>query len=105
MTPWPYDSDLHGAGLLAECELDAACSRKAPVMLTREQVEGADSVAEWAQPPAPAEACTEIGADQLAKRVRADEAAFKRLLRRLGLLAIAAASVGCAIYQVGTGHA
>lgn len=53
---------------------------------------------------APAEACTEMGANQLAERVRSDDAAFRRLLRRLGLLAIVAGSLGCAIYQV-SGHA
>lgn len=97
--PWPFE-DLPGVGLLAESDLDSACARKKPVVLTRDQVEGADSVAEWAQPPMPAEAATEIGAEQLTQRVRDDEVAFKRLLRRLGLLAIAAGSLGCAIYQV-----
>lgn len=101
--PWPFE-DLPGGGLLDECELDSACARKVPVVLTRDQTEGMDDMGEYAQPPMPAEACSEIGAEQLTQRVRDDEAAFRRLLRRLGLLAIAAGSLGCAIYQVGVGH-
>lgn len=61
MSAWPHQ-DLPGAGTLDEHELDAACWRKRPVVLTREQIDGADSMADWAQ-PAPAEACSELLAD------------------------------------------
>lgn len=72
---------------LTEAELDRFIAERDPV------------------PPIPAEAATELGAEQLTERVRADDAAFKRLLRRLGLLAIVASSFGCALYQVGARHA
>lgn len=62
MNLWPYDSDLMPAGPLGEHELDAACWRKRQVALTRDQTDGADSMADWAQ-PMPAEAATELGAE------------------------------------------
>ncbi len=62
MSAWPH-TGIPDAGPLSERDLNRACMFKTPVVLTKAMTEGADSVADWAQPPAPAEACTELGAN------------------------------------------
>lgn len=47
MSAWPHN-DLPGAGLLAECDIEAACSAKKVIVLKREQVEGTDDMSDVA---------------------------------------------------------
>lgn len=48
MTCWPYDEDTTPRGLLAECELDAACWRKRAIVLDKSAAHDMDECADWA---------------------------------------------------------